>query len=177
VITYLPLYAQERLGFHVTVAGAVVALMGSVAIVGRIVWAQLAERSGDFSRVLAINATLAVASAAALWLAGRLESAILLWLGAAGWGASLLSFGSVSMLAVMAMSAPSTAGRASGVVLTGFSFGLMVGPPIFGLLADATGAYDAGMAVVIGVLLAAFATTLAWRVDGRRRRLSDVHAA
>jgi predicted MFS family arabinose efflux permease len=159
VITYLPLYAQEAIGMPVTLAGAVLALTGTVAIVGRIIWAELAERSGDFGRVLAIAALLAMASAASMWLAGVLDTPALLWLGAAGWGASLLSFASVAMVAVMAISTPDAAGRASGVVLTGFSIGLMIGPPVFGLLTDLTDAYDAGLAVVMLVLLAAAATT------------------
>jgi len=169
VTAYMPLYAQESIGLHVTVAGVVMAVMGAVATAGRIVWAELAERSGDFSRFLAVNAVLAVASVASLWLAGALDHPLPLLLGAAGWGASLLSFGSVAMLAVMAMSTPDSAGRASGVVLTGFSLGLMVGPPLFGYLTDTTGAYDSSLAVVIGVLVAAVVTTIAWRLADRRR--------
>jgi cyanate permease len=54
-------------------------------------------------------------------------------------------------------------------VLTGFSLGLMVGPPLFGYLTDTTGAYDSSLAVVIGVLVAAVVTTIAWRLADRRR--------
>jgi predicted MFS family arabinose efflux permease len=168
VISYLSLYAQESIGLPVTLAGAVVALTGTVAIAGRIAWAEVAERTGDYNRVLAIASLVAMASATSLWLAGLLGNPTLLWLGAAGWGASLLSFASVAMLAVMAMSTPDAAGRASGVVLTGFSLGLMVGPPLFGFLTDLTGAYDAGLALVILVLVVALATTS--RLPSRERR-------
>jgi hypothetical protein len=113
---------------------------------------------------------LALATAAGAWAArpvplwaGVVAAAVafalrrpaLLWLGAAGWGASGLGFGSVCMLAVMVESDAAGIGRASGLVVLGFGAGSTIAPPLFGLLVDHGPGYGAGLALVAAAYVAA----------------------
>jgi predicted MFS family arabinose efflux permease len=161
VATYLPLYAQEALHMRAEAAGLVVAAMGTVAVVGRIVWGHHARVALDLrGRFLAV-AVLSLGSALALWAASLVHPA-LVWVGAAGWGISLLSVGAIGNLAVLAYSVVENTGRASGVMLTGFGIGLMVGPPVFGWTVDATGRYDVGFGLLTLELIGLTVVGLAW---------------
>jgi predicted MFS family arabinose efflux permease len=165
VSPYLPLYAQEAVGVSAATAGLVFSVVGLVAIPGRILWGRYAERTGAFQGGLAMLSLIALASAVTLWSA-KTWGAALLFIGAAGWGASQMSFMVVAMLAVMAFATHESAGSASGFVLLGFGVGFMVGPIAFGNLADITGGYDAGFALVVAVLAVATMTAAAWRRQG-----------
>jgi MFS family permease len=162
---YLPLYSQEAVGVSAATAGLVFSVVGLVAIPGRIVWGRYAGRTGAFQASLGVSSLIALASALVLW-AASFVGPTLLFLGAVGWGASQLSFMVVAMLGVMAFASHETAGKASGVVLLGFGVGFMLGPIIFGRLADLTGGYDAGFAAVVIVLTVATTIAWAWRRQG-----------
>ena len=165
VSPYLPLYAQEAVGASATTAGLVFSLIGLVAIPGRILWGRYAERTGAYQGGLVMLSAIGLASVLAIWAASAWGVG-LLFLGAMGWGASQLSFMVVLMLAVMAFTTREATGTASGVVLLGFGLGFMVGPLVFGYLADLTGGYDAGFAVVVAGLLTATTIAVAWRRKG-----------
>ena len=98
-----------------------------------------------------VLAALAMVAAALLW-AGSAFGVGFLWAGAVGWGVSQLSFGAVSTLAVMTYAARHAVGKATGVVLVGFSVGLMLGPALFGWLIDLTNGYSVGFGAVVLVL-------------------------
>jgi predicted MFS family arabinose efflux permease len=161
IATYLPLYAQEALGMSAGTAGLVVAGMGIVAVVGRVVWGHAARHVGDLRGRLRTIALLAIAATAFIWAASHVESE-LVWLGAVLWGASILSVGALGNLAVMHYSIAEDTGRASGVMLTGFGVGLMIGAPVFGLSVDLTGTYDVGFLLLVIELVALVIVITAW---------------
>jgi hypothetical protein len=114
-----------------------------------------------------------VVAAALIWAAGPVHPA-LVWAGALLWGASILSVGALGNLAVLVYSVAAETGRASGVMLTGFGVGLMVGAPVFGWTVDTTGAYDIGLALVLAELLALVAIGVLW---GRQPNTQSVGLA
>ncbi len=173
IATYLPLYAQEALQMSATTAGLVVAVMGIVATVGRIAWGHFVRSATDLRSRMRTIALMAVGATILLWSASKIHPD-LVWLGAAAWGVSLLSAGTVGMVAVMTYAGVENTGRASGVVLTGFGFGLMVGPPVFGWTVDTTGAYDVGFGLVFAELSCASAIAVVWSRRAREPRLSGV---
>jgi predicted MFS family arabinose efflux permease len=162
IATYLPLYAQEALGMSAASAGIVVAAMGTIAVVSRVLWGYSARRVNDLRGRLRWIALLAIGATAFMWAASHAEPG-LIWLGAVLWGASILSVGALGNLAVMHYSIAGDTGRASGVMLTGFGVGLMIGAPMFGLSVDLTGAYDVGFILLIVELVALTIVSTAWR--------------
>ena len=168
ISTYLPLYAQQGVGLTSVAAGQVLALTGLVAIPGRILWGQYAERARVYPRQLMMLSGLAAVGAVLLWAASAFGPG-LLWVGAVLWGASQLSWGAVATLGTMTFAAPGTTGRASGVVLVGMSIGLMLGPIFFGFVTDATNGYGVGFVAVVGVLVAATLQTGVWQRLGAVR--------
>jgi len=168
IATYLPLYAQEALGMGQGSAGLLMAGMGAVAVVGRVTWGHFATWSTDLRSRLRFIAFVGVAAVLLIWSASVIQRD-LVWLGALAWGVSLLSVGALGHLAIMAYSDSETTGRASGVMLTGFGVGLMIGPPVFGWTIDTTHAYHVGFGLVTAELVALAAIATAW---ARRRQLS-----
>jgi predicted MFS family arabinose efflux permease len=142
IFTYLPLYAEERLGFSSSAAGAAVAVSGLVGIVARITWGRIAEHTLGAGRSLLVIAGLAVAAACTLAAAEAVPP--LLWVGVILTGSSASAWNTVGMLAII-QTVPSTrAGRGSGVVLLGFLAGLALGAPLFGWSVDVLGTYTPG---------------------------------
>ena len=160
IITYLPLYGTQAVGLSVPAAGATAALIGAVGIPSRILWARYAERSGRIrGPLLTMSAIAAVATAAVL--AAPLLPA-LIWLGAAALGASAGSWLAVVTLTVVRDVATATAGRASGIVLTGFYLGMVSSPVAVGWTITATGGYNVAWLLVVLTTLASGGLVAAW---------------
>ncbi|HEY5684676.1 MAG TPA: MFS transporter [Acidimicrobiia bacterium] len=165
IFTYLPLFAEEQLGFPAEVAGLSVSVTGLVGIVARISWGRIAEQRFGSARSLALIAVLAVTAALTLAGAGRVPAAV--WIGAVLTGASASSWNTVGMLAIIQNVPASRAGRGSGIVLLGFLAGLATGAPLFGWSVDVLGTYTPGWLVVGGVFAAAVGVI--WPLVPRRR--------
>lgn len=168
IATYLPLYSQEALGMSPSSAGAVVAAMGVVAVVGRVIWGHYARLAADLRGRLLSIAVIAVGAVLLFWSASVIHRD-LVWVGAFAWGVSILSVGALGNLAVLVYSVAEDTGRASGVMLTGFGIGLMVGPPVFGWTVDTSGAYHIGFGLLTAELVALSLTAVLW---GRRPLLA-----
>lgn len=144
-IGFLPLFANEDLGWTEAAGGALIALTGLAGIAARIVWPRLSERSIGHGRTLRILAAMSFFTAVLLALASRgvvegwvlVPAALLLGGGAVAWNA-------VGMLAVMDFSPEGAVGKGTGLVLFGFLFGLALGPPLLGYSVDQLGTYTPG---------------------------------
>ncbi len=157
VFRFIPLFAQEQLGFSSQRAGLVVALGGALGIFARIGWGRLTEtaiqpRRGLFVIGLASTATigsLIVAQAVGSWV---------LWLFTIVSAFCLGAWNVVAMLAVIRGVPSGDAGRSTGIVMFGFLGGLSLGAPITGWLTDQTGDYQAAWWVWLVVALAGTVT-------------------
>jgi predicted MFS family arabinose efflux permease len=158
---YVPLYAEEALGLSVGAAGLVAGVIGLVGILSRIAWGWGAERLGQFSKPLTWLSVGAVASVLLL-LSARALGPPALWAGALTFGATAITWNAIGMLAVLAEVSPQDAGRASGLVLTGFYVGFVVSPMLFGYSVDRTGSYDLGWGAVALVFVLAAAVAAGW---------------
>ncbi|MFD7232524.1 MFS transporter [Streptomyces sp. NPDC059881] len=170
VNTYLALFGVRELGMGPTAAGALVAVLGVAGIAGRVGWSKAATpgRAEWLPSRLAAGAVLA-----ALLLAGALLVHQLAWVAAVAVGVFAVSGNAVSMVLVMQRAAPGRAGQDSALVSAGFFAGFAVGPPIFGLLAEA-GRYGLGWLLVAAEFAAAGIVAYAWA--RRERRKSTVPA-
>lgn len=161
LITYLPLYAQEELGYSTASAGVLAAVGATVGVVSRIGAGYVSERSGRDLPMLFAMAVLAVIATGLFIAAPHLP--LLIWLGAAVVGMSVTAWNSVGMLAVIQGVPSETAGRSSGVVLFGFLFGWGAGAPIMGWTVDRLGTYLPGWIGVAVVFVVAAALTVVSR--------------
>jgi len=140
-VAFLPLYAQEVLDLSPVLGGVAAGLAGFAAVVGRVVWARLADRSGEFEKNLQRQATAGVLAFGLILSAPYGIGAWQLAAGALLMGFTTSSWNSVGMLAVISRAGSSQAGRQSGVLMFGFMAGLGIGPPIQGWSVDLTGNY------------------------------------
>jgi predicted MFS family arabinose efflux permease len=164
---YLALYANEMLGLPEATAGALLAVMGAVGVVARILWGRAAERRSTVAAPLTALTIASLVAVAMVWAAGH-AGAWLVWPATVAIGATAAAWNSVGMLAIVRDTGGQGTSRASGHVLTGFYAGLLAMPPAFGALADATGTYDASWGLTLLTVAAALGITLAWQ-----RRTAD----
>ncbi len=91
VVTYLPLFAFEALGFSVPVAGVVASVSGVAGFLGRILWGRAAELAIEPSLALAVIAMASVLSICALLAAPAVTW--LVWSAALADGTGSYAFG------------------------------------------------------------------------------------
>ncbi|NNC92361.1 MAG: MFS transporter [Acidimicrobiia bacterium] len=163
-----PLFVEESLAQTPQVAGVAAAVLGAVAVVGRLQWARIAEHQASPAPALALLAVLSVGSMG-LMLASMSYGIGWMWVGTVVLALSSSSWTSVGAMAVIGIAGASTAGRASGIAWFGFLAGLGLGPPIYGFIVDETGSY-AGM---WWLALAAFALAAGVAAAWSRRSLSS----
>ncbi len=158
IIGFLPLFAEEDQGWSPNLAGSIIAAVGLVGIVARILWPHASERRLGHGRTLRLLSLLTTMTAVLLGLAALdvvdswvlVPAAIMLGAGAIAWNA-------VGMLAVMEFSPPGRVGKGTGLVLMGFLLGLAMGPPLMGSSVDILGTYAPGWFVTAGLLLTSVA--------------------
>lgn len=157
ITSFLPLYAQESLGFGVAAGGYAAAGIGLVGIGSRIVLSRRAELSGEYWAVLRTMAWFSVVSALLLYFA-QWGATWILWPGVALAGVAVVSWNGVALLAAVADAGRAGTGRASGLVLSGFFAGLAVSPVTVGVTVDVTGNYDLAWSLVAGAFVVAALT-------------------
>lgn len=127
--------------------------------------------AGRPDRAVRLPGSLAVgAVAAALLLAGSSSARPLVWVAALAVGVFAVAANAVSMVLVLQRAEPGRAGQDSALVSAGFFAGFAVGPPLFGVLAEA-GRYGSGWLLVAAEFAGAGVVALLWSV---RERRSDV---
>jgi MFS family permease len=147
MVSFIPLFANEDIGWSEPAAGTLIAATGLAGIGARMLWPRLSERSIGHGRTLRILAGMSTVTAVLLGLASAdlvggwvlFPSAFLLGGGAIAWNA-------VGMLAVMDFSPDGAVGKGTGLVLLGFLLGLAFGAPLMGFSVDQLGTYTAGWA-------------------------------
>jgi predicted MFS family arabinose efflux permease len=166
VTTFLVLYGVEDLGLPEREAGLGAAVLGLAGIVSRVMWTDASERSGSAFLTLSLLPLGGVTGIALAWLAGSTSDA-LFWVGAAAFGATAVAWNAVGNLALVA-AAGRSAGRASGIMQSGFFVGYATAPIAVGAVIDHTHRYEAGWAVVGASLVCASGwLALRWAVSSR----------
>jgi predicted MFS family arabinose efflux permease len=163
--TFLPLFAEESVGWTRTQGGLLIAAVGLVGVVARITWGSISERWLGHGRTLRLLGAQSALGAILLALASGdavpgwvlVPTALLFGAGAVAWNA-------VGMLAVMDYSVPELVGRGTGLAMLGFLTGIGLGAPLMGLSVDRLGVYTPGWLVI------AFLFTISAVVAGRIHR-------
>lgn len=145
MIGFLPLFANEDIGWSESAAGTLIAVTGLAGIGARMLWPRLSERSIGHGRTLRILAAMTTVTAILLTLASLdVLGGWVLYPAALMLGGGAIAWNAVGMLAVMDFSPEGAVGKGTGLVLFGFLFGLALGPPLLGLSVDELGTYTAG---------------------------------
>ena len=164
--TYLVTYLNQDLAFGIVAAGLALsaAQMGGVA--GRIAWGYIADRWLGASRTLMLLAALMVASALATTLLSSQTPRWLLVPVLVVFGASAIGWNGVYLAEVARQAPAGQASLATGGTLAFTFLGVVIGPPVFGLLATVFGTYRAGFFALMGV--ASLCGLLLWRLQTSR---------
>jgi predicted MFS family arabinose efflux permease len=157
----LPLFVEESLGQSPRVAGLAAAIVGGVAILGRLQWARVAEHKASPAPAMAVLAGSSVVSMALL-LVSITSGMTWMWVGVVVLALSSSSWTSVAAITVIRIAGAPSAGRASGVVWFGFLTGLGLGPPLYGFTVDQTGSYATMWWLALASFALAVVVAVAW---------------
>jgi MFS family permease len=163
-LTFFVTFQVAALGTPLAEAGLRLALAQVAGVVGRILWALIADRIGARPSLLACG-LVAAAAGSVLAAAGPDWPAIVVILAGMVMGATAVGWNGV-MLAEAARIAP--AGQVGGATAAlSFAFGgtMLVAPPLFSALVGLTGGYGAGFLLTV---LAALAGAVAIGTGPRR---------
>jgi MFS family permease len=161
---YLVSYLTASLAMTALVAGSVLALSQLGGVVGRIVWGYVADR---FLRPLTMLALLAIVSASASLVTASLvlwpapPSALFLTVLMFVFGASASGWNGVYLAEVARQAPAGSVGLATSGTLACTFLGVLLGAPLFGLVASGSGSYSAAFCMQAGLVSAA-AVTLWW---------------
>jgi MFS family permease len=162
VLSYLPLYGVQALGFDKIGAGLLVACSQAGGAASRLALGAASDRwlAGRRSVWLALTAALAVvifgiyAVWSVSWAPAAAALAFLAGIGAYGW---------VGIFFVISaeVGGPRQAGLLSGMAFASIVVGLLIGPTVFGLLLVSADSYRAAWAAFAGIAGLVAATALA----------------
>ncbi len=140
------------------------ALAEGGGVVGRIGWGVVSDTlfGGRRKVVMGIIGALAAASSLGLALAGPETPRLALLAILAVAGVSAVGWNGINMTFVAELAGRQSSATAAGLNLTASYLGIMVGPPLFGLLVDATGSYTT--AFEAGAIASLLALVLLWQV-------------
>jgi MFS family permease len=154
-LTYLTLYLTGERGFSLTRAGLALALAQGLGAAGRLLWGHLSDAHGRRGRILLTMASLALASLALL---ASDPGSTALWPLIAVSGFAIVGWNGAYHALVAERAGPGGVGRASGDALFFVFGGAVALPPLLGLLADATGSWQALWAAAAAVVAVAGVT-------------------
>ncbi len=163
--TYLVSYLKLGLGYSLVAAGLIFSAAQIAGVLGRVLWGAVADRLLSPRLVLGLLGILMGACGVAAALFSTSWSLAAIVLVCVLYGATAVGWNGV-FLAEVARLAPE--GRVA--IVTGgtqfFTFaGVLIGPPVFGAIASATGSYGAGFILIAALPLA---TSLGLLASGGR---------
>jgi MFS family permease len=155
VLAYLALYTRDSFGVSGVVAGQFLALATAGGTSARLVWGAISDRlfGGRRRPGVVINALIGAGAyaglAAGAWLPAPLAVvlALLAGIGAFGWVGLYFAL-------VAEIGGVRHAGLLTGLAVAFSWSGVLVGPPLFGLVLEATGAYTLPWLLLAAVALA-----------------------
>ena len=149
--TYLVTYLNQELAFGLVAAGLALSAAQMGGIGGRIAWGWVADRGLGASRTLMLLAALMVGSAVATASLSPGTPHALLVPVLVVFGASAIGWNGVYLAEVARRAPVGQASLATGGTLAFTFLGVVIGPPVFGLLATVFGTYRAGFVALMGV--------------------------
>nr|WP_281261213.1 MFS transporter [Desmospora activa] len=159
--TYIVFFAYQALGFSLTLVGLLLVVSETAGSVGRIVWGLISDRwGGRRLAVLLIIAlgTLICSLLASLWQPDWSFAWLVVLV--AVFGFCICDFNGIWMNAATESVPERQAGLASGFSVSLGSWGVVLGPPLFGWVVDLTSGYTVAWLLLAGVMVGVIAMLL-----------------
>ena len=163
LITYVPLYLKDVMGYSPYWASQALALTQAGAMVGRVGWGVASDRlfGGRRKIVLIVIGLLSVVLLGALGFMGRESSYWLLMAILFLAGVSLVGYQGVSYALIGEISGKARTGAGLGMMITINAAAATIGTPVFGYIVDQTGSYAfawqiLAVAVATGIVAVTF---------------------
>ena len=157
LVAYLPLDLNQRAGMSLAAASVLVAVAQAAGMFGRIGWGAASDRLLTLGRkplLLALTAVGVAGAAALLALPSSAGTPTLVAVAALA-GLGCIGFQGLMITMLADAAGPGHVGAATGFATTFLIGSIALSPPLYGLVADATGSYRAIWAVLLAVLLLA----------------------
>jgi MFS family permease len=176
LITYLPLYLKETMGFSAYWASQALALTQAGAMCGRVGWGAASDRlfGGRRKVVLLIIGIDGSALLVTLSLMGRQSPIALLLLVVFLAGLCLVGYQGVSYALIGELAGRARTGAALGLMITINAGAATLGTPLFGWVVDRSASYAIAWQALAGVVTAG-SLGLAALLKEPRRRMEIVH--
>jgi predicted MFS family arabinose efflux permease len=143
LITYIPLYLKDAMGYSPYWASQALALTQSGAVIGRVGWGVVSDRlfGGRRKIVLILIGAVSVIWFVALSFMDRSSSSTLLMSILFLAGVSIVGYQGVSYALIGEISGKAKTGVGLGMMITINAAGATIGTPIFGYIVDRSGSY------------------------------------
>ncbi|WP_442593610.1 MFS transporter [Parapusillimonas sp. JC17] len=158
--TYLVTYLHEDLGMGLVIAGFTLAVAQAAGVGGRLLWGYLSDRLLGPVRMLAVLALLIALCAIITPFLAKVDSPLLVIVVLSLFGSSAIGWNGVYLAEVARQAPAGQASIATGGALAMTFLGVVVGPPIFGIVAQSVGSY--GLAYATLLLPAGICLFLLW---------------
>ncbi|MGE4238871.1 MFS transporter [Ramlibacter sp.] len=144
---YIVTFLHTSLAYTLVAAGLVLSVSQFAGVGGRVVWGYISDRwLGARRMLLVLGATMSLACVATALLQPG-ASPWLVFAIMTVYGMTAIGWNGVYLAEVARQAPPGEAGMATGGSLAITYFGVVLGPPAFGVVASLTGSYRAGYAV------------------------------
>ncbi len=158
---YIVTFLYKDLGWGLIAAGMALTIAQAAGVGGRILWGYIADRWLGALRMMMVLAVLLAIALAGAALLTPASSYVFLFVVLTLLGGTAIGWNGVYLAEVARRAPKGQAGAATGGTL-GFTFmGVVIGPSMFGLLAEGVGSY--GLAYLFLVIPAAIVFYLLWR--------------
>lgn len=162
---YLTVFLNQHANMDLVMAGLVFAVAQGAGMAGRLLWGHLADRLGSSRVVLAVVAMSMAAGALAISRVTGDWSLPLVYVVAIALGATAIGWNGVFLGEVARLAPPGKVATVTGGALFFTYIGVVIGPPLFGVLASHFGSMSLAFACLS--VLPAVAALILW---GTRRR-------
>jgi MFS family permease len=152
---YLVTFLYEDLGWSLVAAGGALTVAQAAGVSGRMLWGYVSDRWLGATMMLMVIAVLLVIGAVGTALLGPESSPWFLFPVLVIFGSSAIGWNGVFLAEIARQAPKGQAGVATGGTLCITFLGVMVGPPLFGVLASVLSSYGLsyGALAVLGMLI------------------------
>ncbi|NYT62560.1 MFS transporter [Alcaligenaceae bacterium] len=147
--TYLVTFLHEDLGVGLIVAGFTLAIAQAAGVVGRLLWGYVSDRFLGSANMLAALAILIAICSIATALLQFIDSPVMVIVVLSLFGSSAVGWNGVYLAEVARQAPEGQASVATGGTLSMTFLGVVVGPPLFGVIATVFGNYSLAYASLV----------------------------